>query len=51
MPNIDSRSLINVYAGKLPQFDGTNFVKWKHMMKTYLIGIHLELWKIVRNGM
>jgi hypothetical protein len=51
MTNIDPRSLVNVLARKLPQFDGTNFEKWKHMIKTYLIGLHPELWEIVRNGL
>jgi hypothetical protein len=51
IPNLDHISLVNVHAWKLPQFDGTNFAKWKHMMKTYLIGLHPELWEIVRSGM
>jgi hypothetical protein len=34
-------------VGKLPQFDGTNFSKWKHMMKDYLTGLSLKLWNIV----
>jgi hypothetical protein len=38
---------INIPTGKLPQFDGTNFAKWQHMMKAYLIGIHPEMWDIV----
>jgi hypothetical protein len=25
----------------LPHFDGTNFTKWKHLMRAYLIGLHL----------
>jgi hypothetical protein len=46
IPNLDHRSLVNVSTGKLPQFDGTNFAKWKHVMKTYLIELHLELWEL-----
>jgi hypothetical protein len=49
MTSLDFRSLINVLARKLPQFDGTNFTRWKQMMKTYLVGLHQQLWKIVRN--
>jgi len=32
MTNHDRMSFINVPAGKLPHFDGTNFAKWKHLM-------------------
>jgi hypothetical protein len=39
--------MISIPVGKLPQFDGTNFAKWKHMMKAYLTGLNLELWNIV----
>lgn len=49
MTGLGFRSLINVLARKLPQFDGTNFTRWKQMMKTYLVGLHQQLWKIVRN--
>jgi hypothetical protein len=38
--NYDHKSFINVLAGKLPHFDGTNFAKWKHLMIAYLIGHH-----------
>ena len=40
MTNHDCKSFINVPAGKLPHFDGTNFAKWKHLMRAYLIGHH-----------
>jgi hypothetical protein len=42
-----SKDDITIPIGKLPQFDGTNFAKWKHMMKSYLTGLSLELWNIV----
>jgi hypothetical protein len=42
-----SKDDITIPVGKLPQFDGTNFDKWKHMMKAYLSGLSLELWNIV----
>jgi hypothetical protein len=42
-----SKDDVTIPVGKLPQFDGTNFAKWKHMMKAYLIGLSLELWNIV----
>jgi hypothetical protein len=48
--NRDKKSFINVPAGKLPHFDGTNFAKWKHLMKAYLIGLHPGLWEIVCSG-
>jgi hypothetical protein len=50
LTNRDRKSFINVPAGKLPHFDGTNFAKWKHLMKAYLISIHPGLWEIVRSG-
>lgn len=50
MSNLDSTTPINVHASKLSHLDGTNFTKWKHNMKDYLIGLHPELWKIVKNG-
>jgi hypothetical protein len=40
MSNHDCKSFINVPVGKLPHFDGTNFAKWKHLMRAYLIGLH-----------
>jgi hypothetical protein len=45
-----SENDITIPVGKLPQFDGTNFAKWKHMMKAYLTGFSLELWNIVCVG-
>jgi hypothetical protein len=45
-----SKDDITIPVGKLPQFDGTNFSKWKHMMKAYLTGLSLELWNIVCVG-
>jgi hypothetical protein len=42
-----SKDDIPIPVGKLPQFDGTNFAKWKHVMKAYLTGLSLELWNIV----
>jgi hypothetical protein len=35
---------------KLPDFGGTNFAQWKHLMTVYLIAIHLGLWEIVCSG-
>ena len=40
MTNLDRKSFINVSTGKLIHFDGTNFTKWKHLMRDYLIGLH-----------
>jgi hypothetical protein len=50
LSNRDRKSFINVPAGKLPHFDGTNFAKWKHLMRAYLIGLHPSLWEIVCSG-
>jgi len=43
LTNCDRKSFINVPTGKLPHFDGTNFAKWKHLMRAYLIGLHPSL--------
>jgi hypothetical protein len=48
--DIKSKDDVTIPVGKLPQFDGTNFAKWKHMMKAYLTGLSLELWNIVCVG-
>jgi hypothetical protein len=45
--NLPTNTHINIPMGKLPQFDRTNFAKWKPMMKAYLIGHHPEMWNIV----
>jgi hypothetical protein len=50
MTNNDRRSFINVPMGKLPHFNGTNFAKWKHLMRAYLIGLHPGIWEIICNG-
>ena len=44
--NLPTNTHINIPTGKLPQFDGTNFAKWKLMMKAYLIGLHPEMWNM-----
>jgi hypothetical protein len=50
--SVDTKSKddVTIPVGKLPQFDGTNFVKWKHIMKAYLTGLSLEVWNIVCVG-
>ena len=48
--NLPTNTHINIPMGKLPQFDGTNFAKWKHMTKAYLIGLHPKMWNIVCVG-
>ena len=47
MTNHDRMSFINVPTGKLPHFDGTNFAKWKNLMRAYLIGLHPGIWEVV----
>ena len=43
MTNLDWKSFINVPTSKLPHFNGTNFAKWKHLMRAYLIGLHPDI--------
>jgi hypothetical protein len=50
LTNLDRKSFIQVPTGKLPYFDGTNFAKWKHLMRAYLIGLHTGRWEIVCSG-
>jgi hypothetical protein len=50
MINHDCKSFINMSTGKLPYFDGTNFTKWKHLMRAYLINLYPSIWEIVCNG-
>ena len=50
MTNLNQKSFINVPACMLPYFDGTNFAKWKHLMRAYLIGLHPSIWEVVCNG-
>ena len=50
MTNHDRRSFINLPMSKLLHFNGTNFAKWKHLMRAYLIGLHPGIWEIVCNG-
>jgi hypothetical protein len=50
LTNRDRKSFIQVPAGKLLHFDRTNFAKWKHLMRAYLIGLHPSLWEIVCSG-
>jgi hypothetical protein len=40
LSNHDRKSFINIPAGKFTPFDGTNFAKWKHLMRAYLTGLH-----------
>jgi hypothetical protein len=40
MTSHDHKSFINVPTGKLSHFNGTNFAKWKHLIRAYLIGLH-----------
>jgi hypothetical protein len=49
MTNYDRKSFINVPTSKLSHFDGTNFAKWKHLMRAYLIGLHPDIWEVVCN--
>ena len=50
MTNHDHNYFINVPTGKLPYFNGTNFARWKHLMRAYLIGLHPKIWEVVCNG-
>jgi hypothetical protein len=50
LSNRDKKCLVNVPAGKLPHFDGTDFAKWKHLMSRYLGALHPGLWGVVCDG-
>ena len=45
MTNHNRKSFI-----KLPHFEGTNFAKWKHLIRAYFIGLHPGIWEVVCNG-
>jgi hypothetical protein len=45
--NDSSRSL---HVGKIPQFDGVGYSKWKNLMEEYLIVVNPTLWIIVNRG-
>jgi hypothetical protein len=38
------------HIGKIPQFDGTGYSKWKNSMGEYLIAVNPALWTIVNRG-
>jgi hypothetical protein len=38
------------YSTRPPLFNGTNFSFWKIRMKTYLMSLGMEVWKIVVDG-
>jgi hypothetical protein len=38
------------HIGKIPQFDGTDYSKWKNSMEEYLIAVNPSLWTIVNRG-
>jgi hypothetical protein len=35
------------HIGKIPEFDGTGYSKWKNSMEEYLMAVNLALWTIV----
>jgi hypothetical protein len=42
-----SSTLTSIPIGKSPRFDGTNYTKWKYVMKMHLISFNLSIWTIV----
>jgi hypothetical protein len=38
------------HIGKIPQFDGTGYSKWKNSMEEYLVAVNPALWTIVNRG-
>jgi hypothetical protein len=38
------------HIGKIPQFDGTGYSKWKNSMEEYLMVVNPALWTIVNRG-
>ena len=41
---------LSLLIGKLPYFDETNYTKWRHNIKMYLISLNLSRWKVVCTG-
>jgi hypothetical protein len=39
-----------VPIGKAPHVDGTDYTKWRYLMKMHLISLNLGVWTIVRTG-
>jgi hypothetical protein len=38
------------HIGKIPQFDGIGYSKWKNSMEEYLMAVNPALWTIVNRG-
>jgi hypothetical protein len=38
------------HIGKISQFDGTGYTKWKNSMEEYLMAVNPALWTIVNRG-
>lgn len=45
-----NHSLSSPHLGKIPQFDGVNYFKWKGSMEEYLMAVNPALWNIVEVG-
>jgi hypothetical protein len=46
-----SSAFTSVPIGKLPsRFDGTNYTKWKYLIKMHLISLSLSIWMVVCAG-
>ena len=40
----------SLHGGKIPQFDGVSYSKWKNSMEEYLMAVNPTLWTIVNRG-
>jgi hypothetical protein len=38
------------HIGKIPQFDGTGYSKWKNSMEEYFMAVNPALWNLVNRG-
>jgi hypothetical protein len=45
-----SSTFTSVPIGKAPRFDGTDYTKWRYLMKMHLISLNRSVWTIVHTG-
>jgi hypothetical protein len=54
LPNYDnlppSSAFTSVHVGKAPCFDGTDYTKWRYLMKMHLILLNPNIWTIAHTG-
>jgi hypothetical protein len=42
---------ITIPSGKVPHFDGNDFVSWKYQMSSYLREMNPQVWRMVDIGL